>query len=90
MRSVKINKKELLKIVRENKDKHAADFLESVNDYKSAAIKVAQEHVELAKTGELDKIAKIKAMRKNMIVPFVCSSSALIKKSSSKKIFSIS
>lgn len=62
MRSVKINKSELLTIVRENKEKHVREFNESVEDYKAAAIKVAQEHVELAATGDLDKIAKIKAM----------------------------
>ena len=62
MRSVKINKKELLAIVRENKEKHVKEYNESVVDYKAAAIKVAAEHVELAKTGELAKIAKIRAM----------------------------
>ena len=62
MRSVKINKKELLSIVRENKEKHVKEYKESVEDYKAAALKVAAEHVELAKTGELNKIAKIKAM----------------------------
>lgn len=62
MRSVKINKVELLDIVRKNQKKHIKDFEESVKDYKKAAIKVAKEHVELAKTGELDQIAKIKAM----------------------------
>jgi len=62
MRSVKLNKKELLKIVTENKSKHVAEYKESVEDYKAAAIKLAAEHVDLAKTGELGKIAKIKAM----------------------------
>lgn len=62
MRSVKVEKAELLKIVRDNQKKHVKEFDESVKDYKKAAIKVAKEHVELAKTGELDKISKIKAM----------------------------
>jgi uncharacterized protein YdeI (YjbR/CyaY-like superfamily) len=62
MRSVKINKKELLTIVRENKEKHVKEYAESVADYKTAAVKVAAEHVELATTGELPKIAKIRAM----------------------------
>ena len=62
MRSVKINKVELLSIVVDNKAKHIKEFNESVEDYKKAAIKVAEEHVELAKTGDLNKIAKIKAM----------------------------
>ncbi len=62
MRSVKVEKKELLGIVRDNKKKHVKEFDEAVKDYKKAAVKVAKEHVELAKTGDLDQIAKIKAM----------------------------
>lgn len=62
MRSVKVEKKKLLAIVRENKDKHVKEYNESVEDYKTAAVKVAAEHVELANTGELAKIAKIRAM----------------------------
>ena len=62
MRSVKVNKTELLDIVRKNKVKHVKEFDESVKDYKKGAIAIAKKHVELAKTGELDSIAKIKAM----------------------------
>ena len=62
MRSVKINKTELLKIVVENQAKHVKEFDEAVEDYKKAAVKVAEEHVELAKSGDLEKIARIKAM----------------------------
>ena len=62
MRTVKINKTELLEIVVTNKVKHITEFNEAVEDYKKAAIKVAEEHVELAKTGDLEKIARIKAM----------------------------
>lgn len=62
MRSVKVNRTELLKILQDNKKKHVKDFEESVKDYKKAAVKVAKEHVELAKTGDLDQIAKIRAM----------------------------
>jgi hypothetical protein len=62
MRAVKVEKTELLGIVRENKKKHIKEYDEAVKDYKKAAIKVAKEHVDLAKTGELDQIAKIRAM----------------------------
>ena len=62
MRSVKVEKAELLKIVRDNQKKHIKEYDESVKDYKKAAIKIAKEHVELAKTGDLEQIAKIKAM----------------------------
>jgi len=62
MRSVKIEKKKLLNIVRENREKHIKEFEESVVDYKAGAIKLAKEHAELAASGDLAKIAKIKAM----------------------------
>lgn len=62
MRSVKVEKNELLGIVRDNKKKHVKEFDESVKDYKKAALKVAKEHVDLAKTGDLEQIAKIRAM----------------------------
>jgi hypothetical protein len=62
MRSVIVNKAELMKVLQDNKKKHVKDFEESVKDYKKAALKVAKEHVELAKTGDLDQIAKIRAM----------------------------
>jgi hypothetical protein len=62
MRSVKVEKNELLGIVRDNKKKHVKEFDEAVKDYKKAALKVAKEHVEFAKTGDLEQIAKIKAM----------------------------
>ena len=58
MRSVKVEKNELLGIVRDNKKKHVKEFDESVKDYKKAALKVAKEHVELAKSGDLEQIAK--------------------------------
>lgn len=62
MRYVKVNKAELLGIVRENKKKHVKEYDESVRDYKKAAVKVAKEHVDLAKSGDLEQIAKIRAM----------------------------
>lgn len=62
MRSVKVNKQELMKVLADNKKKHVREYEESVKDYKKAAIKVAKEHVDLAKSGDLDQIAKIRAM----------------------------
>ncbi len=59
MNAVKINRLELLKIVRDNKEKHITEFNESVEDYKKAAIKIAESNLALAQSGELDKIAKI-------------------------------
>ncbi len=62
MKSVLLNKKELLNIVVENRSKHIIAYKESVVDYKAAAIKLAKENLELANTGELDKIAKFKVL----------------------------
>ena len=62
MRSVKVNKDEMLSIVRANKKKHVSDYEESVKDYKKGAVAIAKKHVELAKTGDMDEIAKIRAM----------------------------
>lgn len=62
MHAVKVNRKELLKIVTDNKEKHVNDFNESVEDYKSAVIKLAEANLELAKSGDLEKIAKMRAV----------------------------
>lgn len=62
MRDVKLNKAELLQIVRDNKEKHIKEYLEAVEDYKAAAVKVAQENLALAQSGDIDQIAKIKGM----------------------------
>ena len=62
MHAVKVNRKELLKIVTENKEKHITDFNESVEDYKAAALKIAEANLELVKTGDLEKIARTKPM----------------------------
>ena len=62
MHAVKINRNELLEIVKTNKEKHVKEYEESVEDYKAAAIKVAQANLKLAKSGDLDSIAKIKGM----------------------------
>ena len=62
MRSVKMNKTELLAIVRENKTKHITEYEEAVTDYKALAIKLAKENLKLAKSGDLEKIKEVKAM----------------------------
>lgn len=61
MQSVKINRKELLKIVRDNKTKHVTEYEEAVTDYKAGVVKLAKENLKLANSGELDKISRIKA-----------------------------
>ena len=62
MHSVKVNRLELLDIVRKNKEKHIAEYNESVDDYKTAALKIAQANLKLAKTASMADIAKIKSL----------------------------
>lgn len=62
MHAVKVNRKELLKIVTDNRETHITDFNESVEDYKAAVIKLAEANLELVKTGDLEQIARTKPM----------------------------
>lgn len=62
MKKVNINKSELLSIVETNRKKHINEYNENIEEYKSAASRLANEHVSLALSGDLAKIAKIKAM----------------------------
>lgn len=55
MHSVKINRKELLKIVKDNAKTHVSQYDEAVEDYKVGVLKVAKANLKLANTGELDK-----------------------------------
>ena len=62
MHSVKVDRLELLEIVRANKEKHIKEFTESVKDYKLAVLKVTKENYDLAKSKNLDKIEEIKSI----------------------------
>jgi hypothetical protein len=62
MHSVKIRRNELLGIVRENKEKHIKEFNEAVEDFKKAVVKITEENLALANTGDLNEIAKIKTI----------------------------
>ena len=62
MRTVQIAVEKLLPIVRENKEKHIAEYTEAVEDYKAAVLVLTSNNLKLAKSGELDKIAKIKTL----------------------------
>lgn len=62
MNSIKMNRKELLDIVKQNATKHALDYNESVEDYKVAVLKLVKANLKLANTGELDQISRIKAV----------------------------
>lgn len=54
MESVKLNKDELLGIVRENKDKHVAAYKEAVKDFQIAVIKICNENMEILSAGGID------------------------------------
>lgn len=62
MNEIKMDRKELLKIVKENLKKHLADYAEAVEDYKAGALKVATANLKIAKTGEIDKFNQIKSL----------------------------
>ncbi len=62
MRDVKINKEELLNIVRANKEKHIKEFAEAVEDFKKAALNIAENNLKLAQTADTEQIAKFKAL----------------------------
>ncbi len=62
MRTVNLDKEELLKIVRANKEKHIVEYAEAVEDYKVAAVKIAKMNLKLANTGDMVSIAKIQSM----------------------------
>lgn len=62
MHSVKMNRLELLKIVKENATKHVAEYDQAVEDYKVAVIKVAKANLKLANTGEMDKFLSFQRM----------------------------
>ena len=60
MKSVLLDRNELLEIVRANRDKHVTDYREALTDYKKAVVNVAKENLVLARTGRLEDIARMK------------------------------
>ena len=62
MNAIKMNRLELLNIVRANKETHVAAFVESVEDYKALVAKITAANAKLGKTGDLEEFKKIKAV----------------------------
>lgn len=62
MNSIKMNRLQLLDIVRENKIKHVAEYLEAVEDYKKLVLEISQGNSKIAKTSDLEKFKKMKAI----------------------------
>lgn len=60
MNSIKMNRLELLAIVKANKEKHVAEFIEATADYKLVVLQITQANVKLAKTGDLEQFKNIK------------------------------
>lgn len=61
MNAIKMNRLELLAIVRENNTKHIAEFIEAVADYKVLVLQIATGNAKLAKTSDLDQFKRMKA-----------------------------
>lgn len=66
MRSVKINKEELLGIVRANAEKHEADYKEAVEGWKVALVEVTKQNARLAKQIEEGKVTDLNAKFKSI------------------------
>lgn len=62
MNAIKMNRLQLLEIVRENKEKHIAAFVESVADYKVLVLQIANANLKLAKTGDPEQFKKMRSM----------------------------
>ena len=62
MRTVKLDKTELLDIVRKNAVKHNDEYNESVEDYKKLVLKLATDNLKLAKSQTLESFSKIKSL----------------------------
>lgn len=60
MNDIKVNRLAMLEIVKTNKEKHIAAFVEAVTDYKKLAIEISKKNLKIAKTGDLDKFPQIK------------------------------
>jgi hypothetical protein len=60
MNAIKMNRLELLEIVRANKLTHIAEYNEAVEDYKTVVLDIATANVKVAKTAKLEEFKKIK------------------------------
>jgi hypothetical protein len=62
MNAIKMNRLELLAIVRANKITHVAEFINSIEDYKTVVLQLATANMKLAKSADLEQFKKIKSL----------------------------
>lgn len=62
MNAIKMDRLQLLVIVKENLEKHLKEYAESVEDYKAGVLKITTANMKLAKTGDTEKFAQIKSI----------------------------
>ena len=60
MKPIKMNRVDLLEIVKHNKQKHSSEFDQAVEDYKKLVLSLAQSNLKIAKTQELGEFKQIK------------------------------
>lgn len=60
MNSIKMNRLDLLSIVKQNCVKHVAEFTEANEDFKTLVLQLATANLKLAKTANLEEFKKIK------------------------------
>jgi len=62
MNAIKMNRAELLEIVRRNNLTHVEEFQEAVEDYKKLVLQVTTSNSNLAKTGDLVQFKKMQSI----------------------------
>ena len=62
MNAIKMNRIELLDIVRANKETHITEYNESTIDYARLVLQISKDNLSLAKTGDPLSFKKIKAI----------------------------
>lgn len=62
MKQVRVNKEQLLKILRTNRDEHRATFLEAQKAFRVVAIKALDAQLKAARTGKRFQLAALTAL----------------------------
>ena len=69
LKSVKVNRDELLAVVRENKEKHIWEYNEAIEDFKQVVLKLQEKNVKIAmknrlkaKAGDVDNFERLESI----------------------------